>query len=224
MPTVLPNQTAPIRPGRGASGLVVALDNDLVEDCPRQILGVVDVSVALGQEMTLLERVRQRAIARGGDRVVDVAYQRTTSSARLTGMIARCSTLLSGRDYVVVRSLSATAPVGSHAMALAALGHKLRQMHAQLMVDVDYEQGESGTGTMRITGKAARYVPHWWGIGSDKGAIDGYAGDGNDPPPRRRRRVVPRRPWWRCGPPSDPSKEGSGDPSEPSHAHCEIRF
>ncbi len=224
MPTMARGALPPARPGRGPSGLVVAVDGALLEPCRRQILGVVDVSVALGEEPALLERVRQLAAARGGDRVVDVSYQRRARSARLSGMIARCSTLLSGRDYVVVRSLSASAPLGNHTVALAALGRQLRKMHAQLMVDVDYEQGDDATGTMRITGKAARYVQHGWGMG-DRDSIDGYAGDGNDPPPRRRRAPV-RGPLWRCGAPSDPSKEAGSpsDPSEPAHAHCEIRF
>lgn len=187
MPTATPGRHAP-RLGRGDTGLLVRLDEAARPDCEREILGVVDVSADRGD---VIERLRAGARALGGDRVVDLEYHLggPHEMPRLSGLAARCSKLLAGRDYVVIQRISVSARPGEHHAAFAEIAARARSMQAQLLVDVDYEQAD-GDGAMRITGKAARYVPQWWGLSTDH-RLPGDPG-GTLPPTRKRRAPAPR--------------------------------
>ncbi len=208
MPTA-PPPAAP-RLGRGDTGLVVRVDEASRPNCEREILGIVDVSAAGGQ---VIERLRAAARALGGDRVVDLEYHLggPGEMPRLSGLAARCSQLLAGRDYVVIQRISVSAAPGDHRAAFAEIAARARAMQAQLLVDVDYEQG--GEGDLRISGKAARYVPQWWGLSSGHR----LPGDGGGTlPPRRKRRAPTQRPVD-CPDPADGS-------ALPPLDRCRIQF
>ena len=160
MPTVGARYSAE-RPGRGDTGLVVRTKGS-PKDCQREVLGIVTVRAE--RKADLLPALRQKARALGGDRVVDIEYSSEGGVAQLSGMAARCSELLAGRDFIVLRTISVAAPAGAHRQALAAMAAKAEAMNATLVVALDYERA-GADGLLRLSGKAARYVPYGWGHG-----------------------------------------------------------
>jgi uncharacterized protein YbjQ (UPF0145 family) len=221
MPTVPPGHflLPHGRPGKGDTGLVVLLPSADEADCRREILGIVRVR-APGDPDALLAKLRERAFALGGDRVVDLERQSLDDgTVRLSGMAARCSQLLLARNYVPVGRISVTAPAGEHQWALAEMAAKARALHAGLLVDVDYEEARYG-GELRISAMAARYVPRWWAYGPYGGPGGPKVGAG---PPETHRRKPPTKPSRvDC---SDPTAtDASGKGRQPGLHNCKVRF
>jgi hypothetical protein len=208
------------RYGHGDTGLQVRVVEAKRKDCEREILGIVDVSTS---GAGLIGELRRRATAMGGDRVVDVEYQAGSSDVapRMSGLVARCSKLLAGRDYIVIRSVSVSAPIGDHRRALAAIASKARELDAHVLVELDYEQANSG-GELRITGKAARYVQQWWGVSTNARAPS-INGNDDTTRGRKRRRRAPKKPGLKC-PETRPGEQTPTKSDPPKIGPCKVTF
>lgn len=218
MPTVpTPSPLSPsLRPGRGDTGLTVLLPHAGDPLCRRELLGVVEVRSPRHDEAALLDALRRRADALGGDRVVDIELQREAGGdTYLSGMVARCSELLVARGYEVVQRFSVSADGRDHRAALDAMVERARALQAHLVVDIDYEQAALDDGRVYLRGTAARYVAHWE---PSEALLDGPSGTGPAAGPRRTPASGPR---LVCPPPSvDPS----GNPVVPWPSNCYLRF
>jgi uncharacterized protein YbjQ (UPF0145 family) len=205
------------RPGRGATGLVVRLPASPSE-CQRQVLGIVRVSAPLEAQTELVAVLRHEAARLGGDRVVDIEYHREGDIAHMSGMAARCSQLMAGRDYLVVGAVAVEAPLASPEQAYAVLAEQARRRGARLLVNVDFERLQGSA--FRLTGHVAQYVPRGWGTpGTDVPApapTDGPVTTWGKP----KRRRAPAKPGVVCPPASTDGKGGVF----PNLDQCRVRF
>jgi uncharacterized protein YbjQ (UPF0145 family) len=127
---------------------------------PTEVLGIVDVHEKVGSQEEALAELREHADELGADAVLGVEFHHGEAGpapTHLSGIAVRYRDLLHGRSYQVIRELEATAPMGHEEEADAELSRQAREVHADLILNVQFHHGE-GEAPVRVTGKAIRFT------------------------------------------------------------------
>ncbi len=129
--------------------------------CPVEALGPVDVHKKMGSTQQSLEALKRRAAKLGADAIINVEFEHGEGGkepTHLAGMAVRCNDLLKGRAYDVISKLEVKGDMGGEEHAFAALLAKARDVHADLLVEVQFEHGEGGEGQgTSLSAKAIRF-------------------------------------------------------------------
>jgi uncharacterized protein YbjQ (UPF0145 family) len=128
-------------------------------DCATEALGIVDVHENVDNQDAALDILRRRAAARGAEAVTGVEFRHGEGGrekTHLSGMAVRCRDLLRGRQYDVVQRLEITDGMGREDEAFDKLKSRARALGANLIVDVRFGHGESGSEGVRVSGTAVR--------------------------------------------------------------------
>ena len=146
-----------VSPERAARVLILETESP---GRPTEVLGIVDVHAASGQQEGALQELRIRAAALDADAVVGVEFhhgEHGGEATHLSGTAVRFRDLIQGRKYDVVSELEVHAEMGHHDDALEALKARARDVHADLIIEVHFEHGEGGDGPLTLTGKAIQF-------------------------------------------------------------------
>jgi uncharacterized protein YbjQ (UPF0145 family) len=127
---------------------------------PSEVLGIIDVHAASGQQDRALGELRIRAAALGADAVTGVEFHHGDhggETTHLSGTAVRFRDLIQGRTYDVIADLDVRAEMGHEEEALRSLRARARAVNADLIIGVSFEHGEGGDGPLRLTGKAIQF-------------------------------------------------------------------
>lgn len=144
-----------------AAARVRVLQGDTKMPCgATEVLGTVDVHEHMNNEEQALGVLRGRAAALGAEAVIGVEFHHGEGHAEathLSGMAVRCNDLIRGRSYDVIGSIDVPGAMGHEEEAFAAMRTRGRDMHADLIIDTNFEHGEGAGQPSHMTGKAIRF-------------------------------------------------------------------
>lgn len=123
-----------------------------------EVIGLVDVHEHMGHEDEALADLRARAAMLGAEAVVGAEFHHGDGGGNVThlsGMAVRFRDLLQGRQYDVISRLDVDGSMFQEDAAYAELRRRAGQLHADLIVGISFEHGESGP--THLTGTAIRF-------------------------------------------------------------------
>ena len=154
--------TASARPPREPSSAeksrILVLESKTI-DRPTEVLGLVDVHEPVRTMAEALDEIREHAAKLGADAVLGVEFEHGEGGAaptHLSGMAVRFRDLIGGRSYDVIGEIEGVAPMGEEEQADARLKERARELHADLIINLEFHHGE-GEAPVRVTGRAIRF-------------------------------------------------------------------
>ena len=138
---------------------VRVIQNDQL-GCPSEVLGLVDIHEPVATVDRALEVLKRKAAKLGAEAVIGVEFHHGEPGeepTHLSGVAVRCRDLLHGRSYTSVGKIEVKGRMGHEGDALAELRSRAYEMHADMIVGVEFEHGEGEGQPTRVWGTAVRF-------------------------------------------------------------------